>query len=284
MSNPSPHWDNGGIDGLRKKRVVSMSEMIEPIIDKYEEMVKDFPDNPEPIKLPDLKTEINRFKNDFAWVAKKMSAQEGFEFKYRTEKDYEFDGERYDLPELLNQLVLYFMGLDDLSQRVILYYSGFNLNPHKGIMFVGAPGCGKSFIMRVFAHVLKERNSTKAFLFKPVTEICDEFGTLKPEAQAEFFNNYGKRITGFLEGYQFNHLCPDDLGKEEYPRKLYSFNRNPMISIINDREVRQKHGIQTHATCNFTFEDMEHFYGKALVDRFKKMFNVIIFHNKSMRG
>jgi len=261
--NPSPHWDKGGIESLRnerrEKQAESIGALLEPLITSMEHKVRDYPDNaPEPLKIP-LEQKIGLMKSYLHAIITQQNPK------------YEYTDE---IKTALHDIIMYLAGEG-------------RLNPKKGMLLTGNPGCGKTFIMQSLSKLLKHAPyyNEKAFLYKPATEICDEFSTIKFEKQFEFFNNYGRRLTGWANDLPHNHLCIDDLGKEEHPRKLYPYGdkgRNPIISIINDRYMRIKHGIITHATSNFSIEGMD-FYGPTIQDRFYEMFNVIKFTNDSFR-
>ena len=188
-----------------------------------------------------------------------------------------------DNQKILRELVNYFTGdLDFITSGLIENSASFK----KGIALIGPPGVGKSLILRAFSKALKVSEpeypeEMAAFAFKSSTQICEEIDSTREKS--ELFNDYGRRITAKGSGgMMLNHLCIDDLGKEEIER-AYQYGRNPIKIIINDRWDRLRHGARFHFTSNLNLDGLEAVYNPAIVDRLRDMCNIIQVGGESFR-
>jgi DNA replication protein DnaC len=262
----SPHWNNNQspaeiIDTLRKQRREAqnvgdvLTEWLETTGKEIEQRIDTSPKR-EPMPELTEAEKIVQMKRDFHRAASMMVQQYGYE-------QYTYTDEN---KSILNLLIRFFLNLTT------------EIPVRKGVMLIGEPGCGKSLIMETFSRILKNENS---FSFYPAISICNEREALKnEEAIRDFFNRYGRRIT--RDGGGLNHVCIDDLFKEETER-AYSYGKNPLKQILNDRNNLIRFGVKTHATANYTLAEMRETYGPALVDRLRQMFFVIELNQPSFR-
>ena len=155
--------------------------------------------------------------------------------------------------------------VDEFNKEIInqLYYylnksENFNGDVEKGIMLIGAIGCGKTAIMDSFVNIVEAYGSKviEKIQSKEIAEIIIEKKTF-----------YDKRP-----------LYIDDVGKEA----IEIINFGTVIRPIEDLlDTRYRNRSITFATSNFTFDDLQ--YNKHTKDRIKEMFNIIILKGNSRR-
>ena len=74
----------------------------------------------------------------------------------------------------------------------------------------------------------------------------------------------------------------DELGSETVPTGRYGNFENVMQYIFQSRYDNRYHQF-THATTNFTIDQIQDVYGERIYDRFKEMFNFVALRGKTFR-
>lgn len=188
------------------------------------------------------------------------------------------------------ELLIQYFTADERFEKSPLVKNKSSLK--KGILLYGSFGVGKSVIMRTFSRILEfygdepfYPEECQCFFMHPAIELCAEAEASRNDNLRDFYNDFGRRITAMKKGKGkiLNHLCIDDLAKEE-KEKAYSYGRNPIKIVLNDRYDRRQHGTKTHATTNYTLKEIQGFYGGALASRLKSMFNFITLDGKDYRS
>ncbi|MFI3293193.1 MAG: hypothetical protein SNG27_06440 [Rikenellaceae bacterium] len=157
-------------------------------------------------------------------------------------------------------------------EQLYLYLSHnpkFEGDLNRGVMLQGKYGCGKTLLMRSYAHLqnhLINRFELHAPLvtFKSSTEIV-------AEVKASGVAPLSRR-----------ELMIDEFGRE--PKSVMDFGNTirPMAELVS---ARAESGAITHATSNFTLERLsgDDFYGAMVGDRLRAMFNFIVLRGDSRR-
>lgn len=146
----------------------------------------------------------------------------------------------------------------------------------KGLYVYGPTGIGKTSVMRFFRH-----NQNKSFTIFSVREISENYARQGEDGIFRYKDliktahpeiNFGQRHLG---------ICFDDLG-EEVDKKHYGNENNVMASILSARYDR-RHNLSgmTHITSNISADEVEVRYGKRVRSRFREMFNMVEFDEKS---
>lgn len=274
----SRHWGLDGYDTLPigYDKTVKIPEPLEINLDRF--LSKLDPNvSPTPPPKPKLTIEQRKYrlKSIYHEVATQLIQREGKEQYEYTEKT----------KPILNQLTGYFMGLPDCG-----------LDLRKSILLIGSPGTGKSMVMETWSYVLKHYADASglypecfsSFQFKRVIELVREL--IKKNESAYILEKlYTRQITNpDCKELRF-HICLDDIGKEEI-EKAFPYKENPILPIYNARHkilIRQgvqfKTQVRTHATTNFSPQDLIAIYSPAMVDRFYQMFNFIYWPGQSYR-
>jgi DNA replication protein DnaC len=96
---------------------------------------------------------------------------------------------------------------------------------------------------------------------------------------------HSKRVADVLKEHDKGWLDKrplfiDDLGREPKEVNNYGTKELPIIDLIS---IRYDFGALTFATTNFDSEKLAEFYGVAIVDRFKEMFNMLVLKGASKR-
>lgn len=154
---------------------------------------------------------------------------------------------------------------------------GIDLN--KGIMLMGSKGVGKTRLMQMFSN-----NQSQSYILKNCKEISDEYFRLKHEKITITEDYFGSTINFGAGNYQQNKLgfCFEDLGTDNTDAVYYGNKENVLANIFlarYDRLIVTKTITpqMTHLTTNLTSgEQIEERYGTRIRDRFREMFNQIV--------
>lgn len=151
---------------------------------------------------------------------------------------------------IVNQLYFYLIGSADFAG-----------NTNKGILIQGSIGAGKTIIMNAFCNIIE--NLSKKVITKIHSKKINEVIKLND--------------SGYLDK---KPLFIDDLGREGKEINDFGTKTTPLIDLFS---IRYDLGSWTFATTNFNADTLQEFYGEAIVDRFKEMFNFLTLTGKSKR-
>lgn len=152
--------------------------------------------------------------------------------------------------EIINQLYNYLI----CSEK-------FKGEHRKGILIIGAIGVGKTLILTIICNMI-EMLSNKVIERVHSKKIIEAVRT----------HNLGY--------FDKRPLFIDDLGREAKEINNYGTKELPLIDLLS---IRYDNGSLTFATSNFDFKKLTEFYGLAITDRMKEMFNIIEYTGESKR-
>ena len=253
----SEHW----FTGKRQKKTTTVAFNMEEALARLKAMPQKEP--PPPALLTIEQRQI-RLKKLFDYFAQLMTG-DGYEY---TEK----------IKPLLRTLTDYFMGVE----------CGLDLS--KGVLIIGEPGRGKSWIMEIWAKTLRSladaqsdyHECKQAFHFARVKALVSQLQSKEGETAYQTEKLWLHKIWSPHNKELPFHACLDDIYKEEDERS-YKYNQNPMPDIYNARDKHfVNHGLKLHGTANFHPDEME-MYSDALRDRFYQMFNILHLEGQSFR-
>lgn len=147
-------------------------------------------------------------------------------------------------------------------------------NPKCGIMLCGTCGNGKTTLLYAFRTMINILNSSGHFKFldfKVGMRIYDAKELVLMSSRLEEWRN----VCGF------DMIAIDDLGKEPAEVMDYGNIRSPLVDLLEQRYQRQKF---TMITSNLAPDDIKAKYGERIADRFREMFEIIVFVFDSYRG
>ena len=159
----------------------------------------------------------------------------------------------------------------DHIAKVAKWLTGGSLKP--GLFLYGKPGNGKTTLARAAAMLI-------GMLYGNEHRYEDRKGVvtvsalrLAEEAKAE----EGSRIK-LYKTTELLHI--DDVGTEPASLKVWGNEVSPLVEILYRRYDDMRY---TVITSNLTEEDVYQRYGGRIADRFREMFDLIYFDNKSYR-
>ena len=154
--------------------------------------------------------------------------------------------------------------------------TGCDWSPHKGLLFVGGVGLGKTFLMTVMRDFCKIINHPyHQFKIKACTNVYDSINTENPIQS--------------LSRYYRGNWCFDDLGHEPTNFKHYGNDIPFMTKVLTARYERfintdaSVSTVFTHATTNLMPKAIKAKYGERFFDRCRQLFNVVVFEGSSRR-
>jgi len=159
--------------------------------------------------------------------------------------------------------------IDEQNKEVLnqLYYwisksQKFTGSYEKGILIIGNIGTGKTLIMSAFIDMCNlftpqriEKHHARKLFYKLTEEKEDIYANLP--------------------------MFIDDLGKEPLEFVRYGYKQLPFVEFIDER---YNSGSLTFATSNFKIDGfLKEYYGEAIADRLKEMFNIFELKGNSRR-
>ncbi|MBJ7880514.1 ATPase [Gelidibacter salicanalis] len=141
-----------------------------------------------------------------------------------------------------------------------------DIDPEKGILLSGPVGCGKTALMTLLRHIEPTPRPYEIIACRNIVFSFNHLGFKTIE-------DYGNTKS----------FCFDDLGIES-PGRFYGKDLNVMGELLLSRYdlyLQSKRRIKTHATTNFSADEMEEFYGNRVRSRMRELFNLIAFDTKA---
>jgi energy-coupling factor transporter ATP-binding protein EcfA2 len=171
-----------------------------------------------------------------------------------------------------------------LAASLLAYFAGsrakcheLGIKPQKGLFLLGPVGCGKSTLMRWFAHHATDQKYSVLSCWQVVRKYEQEGPNV---LQSYGWQSFRKKPSGYGMALQYDQpitYCFDDLGAEpSYLR--YGQPIQVMEEILLDRyEHFVRYGMKTHLTTNLNAQELEQRYGERLRSRLREMCNLISF-------
>jgi DNA replication protein DnaC len=192
---------------------------------------------------------------------KKYTAEQLFDFFQDAvtynEKKFILENERY--VTIVKNLCCYFTG--DIR---------FKGDLNKGLAMFGAPGSGKTALMKIFQH-----NQVFSYRVINILEIAEDYKD-KGESAVRYLKNNTQGTRDHFGKVTFG-LCIDDIGTEEIPAAHFAERKNIFAEVLQLRSLNVL-PYATHVTSNKDPKEMESLYGTRVSDRMKEMFNIILFN------
>ena len=182
--------------------------------------------------------------------------------------------------KMMNYLVGYFFDLRNEYTK--------DLDRRKGLALIGPYGIGKTVAFRIVHRMLEKRYSgdpsenRNTFRQTSIEEIITAM-------KAEEFRDgiLFKRLETDVGGARISHplnILINEFGVD-YDGKHFGTPYSVMLEqfLIERYDIFQQTGKFTHATMNFSAEDINAKFSPRLVDRFREMFTFVEFSGQSFR-
>jgi len=169
--------------------------------------------------------------------------------------------------------------IDDANTRQAIYRLAQALvstRPRAGIMLCGSCGNGKTTLVYALRGMINALKSCGHFDF-----LGEYYKVGMRIYDAKELTQVYNRLEEWRGIRSSDMLAIDDLGKEPAEVMEYGNLRSPVIDLLEHRYQTQKF---TLVTTNLAPGDMRSKYGERLADRFREMFEVIVFDFDSYRG
>ncbi len=165
---------------------------------------------------------------------------------------------------------------NDIVHWAVMDYDG-NLDPDKGLSYLGRHRYGQihhaenhqGVLLLVRPHIEGNRYY---FRIDNVIDVCAAY------ADESIYGGY----RGIRQYIDSPRQAFDELGSETLPTGRYGNFENVMQYIFQSRYDNRYHQF-THATTNFTIDQIQEAYGERIYDRFKEMFNFVALRGKTFR-
>jgi len=183
------------------------------------------------------------------------NVKRGFKFYTKsslTKYNYQIDDANKNI---INLLCIYFSKDDELMMRNFPQYS-----TRKGLLIAGNCGTGKTMLLNLFKHVVKNLSS-QAFRMTSTNAVVREYDESGSQA---------------LKTYLKHRWMFDDFGSENMG-KHYGKDEEVFKTIIEERyNLFLNTGEPTYLTTNLTISQIKKRYGDRVASRINEMFNVIL--------
>jgi DNA replication protein DnaC len=162
-------------------------------------------------------------------------------------------------------------------------FTGVPYSLSKGLALIGNVGVGKTMLMGFFHH-----NQNQSYLMANCRKLESKWVeqmSNKEKPNTNVIDQYAQAIPTTINGNPFGHqvlgVCFDDLGTETVPSKAYGEEKIVLQEILMNRYESGLPFNYTHITSNLSAHDIGIRYGTRIKDRFREMFNLIVFSNEA---
>jgi DNA replication protein DnaC len=207
------------------------------------------------------------------WTAKELEAKLKVS-KNAAGKPYVIDNDNRQIIELV---CLYFACDPAFESHSDPFGNAYSLD--KGLCLIGNVGTGKTHLMAFFF-----QNQNQSFTIANCRKIEGrwvEEMSAKEKPQPGVIEFYSTEIKTAVNTNPFKQLalgvCFDDLGTETVPSKAYGEEKHVLAEILMNRYESGIPRNYTHVTTNLSPHEVGLKYGTRVKDRFREMFNAIIF-------
>tara|TARA_R110000765_G_scaffold96786_2_gene182210 strand:+ start:1735 stop:2397 length:663 start_codon:yes stop_codon:yes gene_type:complete len=148
-----------------------------------------------------------------------------------------------------------------------------NISLRKGLLVFGSYGTGKTSSFQIIQNMAKHYQVRELWFPAISTQ----------EVVAKF--NLERNKEDVIQYYSRGVFLFDDLGAEMEGNNIFQYGKEEVFVriLLNRYRNFESLGIKTHITTNLNLSQIEHRYGKQLVDRFIKMFNLLRLDGPSRR-
>jgi hypothetical protein len=177
--------------------------------------------------------------------------------------------------ELYRTLAEYFNNDPDFEKRSLKAANiEIPFSFKKGILLLGRPGTGKSFIFqRLFKRFIRPCAHITAYDIQQMYTTGGIKAHLEWESGFKLFDDNRIRIP--VEPIEFN-VYVDDFGREQKSCKHFGTELHFMDVFIDRRDVIMTYsGAKTFATTNLKINELKEYYSDKTYSRFFKLFNFI---------
>lgn len=151
----------------------------------------------------------------------------------------------------------------------------------KGLLLIGAIGCGKTTMLRLF-----QRNQRQVFMMKSAKEIAWKWLEAEKNAGEYLHSLSNIHLLPADDVQNFYHryagLCIDDAGTEDI-KNNYGNKSNVITDIIEGRYYNGAMGPMFHMTTNLNTGDLKAFYGDRAASRLRECMNIIEYKGEDRR-
>lgn len=167
---------------------------------------------------------------------------------------------------------------DDYTRKVLHQIAEILVSPTSkfGIALAGTCGNGKTTLVYAIQGLINWLNNSNHFFF-----MGEYFHAGMQIYDAKELITASKDFNLWRKICLRDMLAIDDLGKEPTEVLDYGNTFSPLVDLLEKRYQKQKF---TVVTTNLTPKDMSAKYGERLADRFREMFELLIFDFPSFRG
>lgn len=155
-----------------------------------------------------------------------------------------------------------------------------NQNPSidKGILLLGNPGVGKTFLMKLFSK--NTRQVFHVYNAQHMANMYEHEGEISMQQFESKIKNPVNDANSFFQPYAGH--CFDDLGTEDI-KTHFGNKKNVIGDLIESRYAKGETGVFLHASTNLTAEQLKEYYGPRVTSRMREIFNLIVLPGNDRR-
>lgn len=177
------------------------------------------------------------------------------------------------------ELMCNYFGNNEKFIEMAEEYGVKNPSLEKGIMLAGNFGCGKSWMMKLFA-----KNQRQCFEIKHAKQIATDY---KERGEDFIYENFiAVKKAAFDDPSVFFQerigMCIDDFGTEDV-KSNYGDKKNVIGDIIEQKYFEKSCGVLLHGSTNLRSDQLKDYYGERVISRMREVFNFIEFKGGDRR-